>query len=46
MKKNEICPIPIKRKKPLPWERPKSKKEDPKALRRIEEIMNHRNYNH
>ena len=30
--------------KPLPWEHPKSKEDDPDATERIKEIMAHRNY--
>jgi uncharacterized protein (TIGR00730 family) len=39
-----VGPVPPKHQKPLPWEHPKSKKEDPDAHRRIKAIMSHKNY--
>jgi len=39
-----VGPVPPKHQKPLPWEHPKSKKEDPDAHRRIKSIMSHKNY--
>jgi len=39
-----ISPIPSRHKKPLPWESPKSKKEDPESHKRIKEIMSNKNY--
>ena len=43
-KQNITCPVPSRHIKPLPWEYPKSKKEDPGAQKRIKAIMAHRNY--
>ena len=45
-KRDEIKPaaIPARHQKPLPWEHPKSEKEDPKARKRVEAIMSHHNY--
>jgi len=39
-----VCPVPPEHQKPLPWEHPKSKKEDPEAQKRIKAIMAHKNY--
>ena len=35
---------PPKHKKPLPWEHPKPKKEDPLSYKRVKAIMSHSNY--
>ena len=41
---NIVCQIPSRHQRPLPWEHPKSKKEDPEARKRVKRIMAHKNY--
>jgi uncharacterized protein (TIGR00730 family) len=37
-------PHPFRRRKPLPWHEPKSPEEDPKALERVEAVLNSPSY--
>jgi uncharacterized protein (TIGR00730 family) len=41
---NITCPAPSEHQAPLPWEHPKSRKEDPEAHKRVKAIMSHKNY--
>jgi uncharacterized protein (TIGR00730 family) len=43
-KKIPVRPHPFRRRKPLPWHKPKSPEEDPKALERVEATLNSPSY--
>lgn len=44
MKKEGGLSVPKLRKKPLPWQHPKAREDDPESLRRVEAIMAHPNF--